>query len=108
MRWASDKKHWIAPNYFIRSWKGDSLVYSKTVKDSILQLYFTPTDLTQSTVTPEEMNYWELKQFVKRHLLQACLAPPLVELGVVTGLLIRSTVFFIQILLIQEIIISTS
>jgi len=66
MRWNPDKKHWTVSNYFTRSWRGDTLTYSKSVKDSILKLNFTPTDLTQSTVKPEEMNYWELKQFVNK------------------------------------------
>jgi lipopolysaccharide export system permease protein len=66
MRWNSDVKHWSIPNYHIRRWKGDSLLYSKSIQDSILQLNFTPTDLVQSTVKPEEMNYWELKQFVNK------------------------------------------
>ena len=66
MRWNPDEKHWILPDYFIRSWRGDTLTFSKSVQDSILKLNFTPTDLTQSTVKPEEMNYWELKQFVNK------------------------------------------
>jgi len=66
MRWDTDEKHWIVPSHFIRSWHGDSLVYSNSNQDSIIQLHFTPTDLTQSTVKPEEMNYWELKQFVNK------------------------------------------
>ena len=66
MRWNNDENLWSVPNYSIRSWHGDSLIYSNSVQDSILQLNFTPTDLTQSTVKPEEMNYWELKQFVNK------------------------------------------
>ena len=64
MRWNPDEKYWIVPNYFIRSWRGDTLKYSKSVQDSILKLNITPTDLIHTTVKPEEMNYWELKHFV--------------------------------------------
>ena len=66
MRWNSDEKHWVLPNYFIRNWIGDTLTFNKSVQDTVLNLNFTPTDLTQSTVKPEEMNYWELKQFVNK------------------------------------------
>jgi len=66
MIWNPDDKYWMVPNYFIRNWRGDILTYTKSFQDSILKLNFTPTDLTQSTVKPEEMNYWELRQFVKK------------------------------------------
>ena len=42
---------------------------SKDIYKKIQQmrnLDFTPTDLIQSTVKPEEMNYWELNQFVNK------------------------------------------
>ena len=66
MRWDSDEKHWLVPNYSIRNWSDDTLKFKKSVQDTILKLHFTPTDLTQATIKPEEMNYWELKQFVKK------------------------------------------
>jgi len=66
MSWNSDEKHWIIPNYFIRNWNSDTLTFYKSIQDTILELNFTPTDLTQSIVKPEEMNYWELKQFVDK------------------------------------------
>ena len=66
MRWDPDKKHWILANYSIRNWSNDTLIFNKSLQDTILKLHFTPTDLTQSTVKPEEMNYWELKQFVNK------------------------------------------
>ena len=66
MRWNSEKKHWTLPNYFIRSWDDESLVFIKSEQDTSLNLNFTPTDLTQTTVKPEEMNYWELQSFVQK------------------------------------------
>ena len=66
MRWNSDEKHWTLPNYFIRSWDDEDLTFIKSEQDTILKLNFTPTELTQATVKPEEMNYWELKSFVQK------------------------------------------
>jgi len=64
MKWNADEKYWILPNHFTRSWNDETMSFHKSEKDTVLHLNFTPTDLTQSTVKPEEMNYWELKQFV--------------------------------------------
>ena len=66
MKWNSDEKYWLVPNYSTRKWNNDTLIFNKSVQDTILQLHFTPTNLTQATVKPEEMNYWELKQFVNK------------------------------------------
>jgi len=66
MKWNADEKYWILPNYFTRSWEDETQSFYKSEKDSILKLNFTPTDLTQTTVKPEEMNYWELKKFVNK------------------------------------------
>ena len=66
MRWESKENNWILPKYYTRKWLSDTLLYTESKKDSTLKLNFTPTDLTQSSVKPEEMNYWELKNFVHR------------------------------------------
>ena len=66
MKWNEYKQLWILPNHFTRSWTGDSLKFYTSEKDTVIKLNFTPTDLTQSTVKPEEMNYWELKIFVDK------------------------------------------
>lgn len=66
MRWNSENNFWQLQEYYTRSWKEDSLHFQAAEKDTVLQLNFTPTDLTQSTVKPEEMNYWELKKFVEK------------------------------------------
>ena len=62
----SNENKWKLLKYQIRQWRKDSLFYSGEGKDTTLSLSFTPTDLTQSAVKPEEMNYWELKNFVKK------------------------------------------
>ena len=66
MKWNEDEQYWILPKHFTRSWTNDSLKFYKSENDTIIHLNFTPTDLTQSTVKPEEMNYWELKKFVDK------------------------------------------
>ena len=71
MKWDTENNHWSIQNYFTRVWNGDSLSYQKSKKDSILQINFSPIDLIQSSVKPEEMNYWELNQFVKKLVIQS-------------------------------------
>lgn len=66
MRWKSAEEHWVLPEYFIRDWRKDALIYSESKNDSVIHLKFTPTDLTQASVRPEEMNFWELRKFVKK------------------------------------------
>ena len=66
MRWDPQLRIWLIEKYFTRRWEKDSLHFLALEKDTVLQLNFTPTDLTQSTVKPEEMNFWELKQFVEK------------------------------------------
>jgi lipopolysaccharide export system permease protein len=64
MEWDSTRQNWVIPNHFSRKFFTDSILYAKSEVDTILILNFNPTDLTQATVKPEEMNYWELKKFV--------------------------------------------
>ncbi|MDP6852618.1 MAG: LptF/LptG family permease [Candidatus Marinimicrobia bacterium] len=66
MRWNTENENWLLQQYYTRDWDEDSLHFQESKQDTVLQLNFTPTDLTQSTVKPEEMNYWELKQFVEK------------------------------------------
>ena len=66
MKWLPDDNHWLLSEYFIRSWESKTLKFYKSAEDSLLKLNFNPTDLTQATVKPEEMNYWELKEFVNK------------------------------------------
>jgi len=66
MKWNAEYKYWTLPTHYTREWEGEDLSFHKSEKDTILTLNFTPTDLTQSTVKPEEMNYWELKKFVNK------------------------------------------
>ena len=66
MKWDSTTQLWILPKHFYREFLIDSIIYKESNIDTILELNFNPTDLTQATIKPEEMNFWELKQFVEK------------------------------------------
>ena len=66
MSWNKINKNWEVKKFLIREWLNDSLIYKEYTQDTTLNLNFGPTDLTQSLIKPEEMNYWELKDFVKK------------------------------------------
>lgn len=66
MQWNTEKQGWQLRIYTLRKWLGDSLIYKKWEQDTTLSLNFTPTELTQASIKPEEMNYWELKRFVNK------------------------------------------
>ena len=64
MKWNTAKNIWQLPKFQLRKWQGDSLLYNTFEQDTSLLINFDPLDLTKTTVMPEEMNYWELKDFV--------------------------------------------
>lgn len=65
MTWNDSLNAWYVPKYTIRQW--DKEISTEVIsKDSILTLNFTPIDLTRELMKPEEMNYNELKKFVKK------------------------------------------
>ena len=66
MKWNLDNNSWQLSNFHLRKWQGDSLLYQRGGQDTSLVLNFHPTELTQTSVNPEEMNYWELKEFVHK------------------------------------------
>ena len=49
----------------MRTFYPDSIKYISR-KDTAININLTPFDLAQETLKPEEMNYWELKQFVSK------------------------------------------
>lgn len=76
MIWDGDSNMWNIPNFRTRSNLSSehiSYVYSPT--DTLINLDFTPIDLTRQSVKPEEMNYWELKSFVDRLQQNGILEP---------------------------------
>ena len=66
MKW-DDKKHsWIIPNYTARTWNNQKLNFISNSKDSVMYSEITPIDLTRETGKPEEMDYWDLSEFVSK------------------------------------------
>ena len=56
--------NWVAKNSTYRSFDDKSLF--RSFSDTILHLNIKPMDLIESTVKPEEMDYWRLKAFIDR------------------------------------------
>tara|TARA_B100000029_G_scaffold218714_1_gene216506 strand:+ start:1438 stop:2523 length:1086 start_codon:yes stop_codon:yes gene_type:complete len=66
MKWDEKSKKWIINQYKLRLWNNNSLNYYSSGKDTIINLKLDPMDLTQQSVKPEEMNYWDLSKFVSK------------------------------------------
>jgi len=66
MQWNDEKHSWIIPNYTIRKWKDGKLNFTSHSQDSIMYSEITPIDLTRETGKPEEMDYWNLAEFVSK------------------------------------------
>jgi len=66
MKWDENNKLWEFSTFHLRKWKNDSLIYNSGNNDTTFFLNFDPIELTKKSVNPEEMNYWELKQFVQK------------------------------------------
>ena len=66
MQWDSKNNIWRLSKLNLRRWSSDSLIYHSLEKDTSLLLNFDPIELTKNSVNPEEMNYWELKEFVQK------------------------------------------
>ncbi len=67
MNWDADSESWRLPAYRVRTAFGDdTLKFYYMDKDTLVTMDFSPVDLTKESVKPEEMNYWELEQFVQK------------------------------------------
>jgi len=66
MKWNTTNNNWQFNKFYSRIWIDDSILYNEWKQDTSVTLNFNPTELTQATVKPEEMNYWELKRFVNK------------------------------------------
>ena len=66
MQWNTENNSWKLSKFHLRKWKGDSLMYQTSNQDTSLILNFDPVELIKTSVNPEEMNYWELKNFVNK------------------------------------------
>jgi LPS export ABC transporter permease LptG len=66
MQWNDDKDSWVIPNYTIRTWDNGELTFTSHNQDSTMYSEITPIDLTRETGKPEEMDYWNLSEFVTK------------------------------------------
>ena len=66
MIWNNQINSWQIPFYTKRIFKKNKIDFSSISKDTSLNLNFSPIDLTKESVKPEEMNYFELLDFVKK------------------------------------------
>ena len=66
MEWNETENNWKINNFQIRNWDKNLLTFTQSKTDTNINLNFTPMDLMQTHIKPEEMNYWELKNFVNK------------------------------------------
>jgi len=67
MSWDADTECWRLPVFRIRkNFRDDKLDFIYQDRDTLVTMDFSPVDLTKESVKPEEMNYWELAQFVRK------------------------------------------
>ena len=60
------KNHWIIYNCVFRDFIGDSVDVRYESMCENREFKFTPADLLKIQAEPEEMNYWELKDFIQQ------------------------------------------
>ena len=66
MIWQEKSNLWLMNNIEIRDWKDGSYRYS-FIKDTLMKIQdITPSIIKKDFINPEEMNYWELKQFIDK------------------------------------------
>jgi len=66
MIWDNTINSWKIPYYTKRNFNNNSMNYLSIKNDTILKLNFSPIDLVKESIKPEEMNYFELNEFVKK------------------------------------------
>jgi len=67
MVWDENSKSWKISYYDERIFiDNNQFLFSQYAKDTLIDLNFSSTDLTKESVKPEEMNFFELKEFVKK------------------------------------------
>ena len=66
MKWNETLQGWNFKKLNIRTWKNEELISQKLINDSIIYLKnINPIYLITEFTLPEEMNYFELKNFIK-------------------------------------------
>jgi LPS export ABC transporter permease LptG len=66
MVWDEKQNGWRVPRFTTRRWINNELAFTHSHKDTLLNIDITPLDLTRETGKPEEMNYWDLSDFVEK------------------------------------------
>ena len=66
MFWDNQINSWKIPYYTKRNFNNNSMNFASINNDTVLNVNFTPIDLIKESVKPEEMNYFELNDFVKK------------------------------------------
>ena len=67
MVWDEKSKSWKISYYDKRMFIGENnFSFSEYAKDTLIDLNFSAMDLTKESVKPEEMNFFELKEFVEK------------------------------------------
>ena len=71
LRWQSDSEQWLGKDYTVRQFSMDSRADLFVVRgaDTVLTIDLTPTALTKMSVTPAEMRFNELGEFVNSLIL---------------------------------------
>jgi len=73
MIWNKNTKKWDFDTLIYRSWKNNNFLFQRTIIDTSINMiinqkqsiYITPNYLIKKFIEPEEMNYFELNQFIK-------------------------------------------
>ncbi|MCH8011920.1 MAG: LptF/LptG family permease [Candidatus Marinimicrobia bacterium] len=66
MKWNADVERWNIHAFAIREFDSDGFETNVTIseKDTLLFIEFTPEDISQEAISPEERNYTQLKGFI--------------------------------------------
>ena len=66
MKWSKLGKEWILNNAEIRTWSNNIYQY-RSIRDTIISIKdITPEIIKKDFINPEEMNYWELDDFIEK------------------------------------------
>ena len=67
MKWNEKHQKWIIKNYKRRYWEGNIIEYENIEKETLLSLKnISPEYLTTEFIGPDQMNYFELRDFIKK------------------------------------------
>ena len=65
LKWNENLQKWDCSELIYRNWQDDNFNFQKTIKDtSVFLNNITPVYLIAELISPEEMNYFELKEFI--------------------------------------------